>query len=583
MFPQLFAAEAAVWKRRNARFSVQFGIAHPSGPKARATRVGRRIGLAAAALLLLGSVSLQPADAVGETRSLTLYNIHTKDQITVAFKKNGRFDDQALAKLNSFLRDWRAEQETRMDPQLFDMLWEVYREVKATGPIHVVSGYRSPNTNSMLRGRSRSSGVAKTSLHMQGKAVDFSIPTAEVAAVRAAALRVQGGGVGYYPTSGVPFVHMDVGNVRHWPRMTRDQLIRVFPNGRTLHVPSDGEPLPGYELAMADRERGARPGTQPQSRNLIASLFGSGQTAQPDPEAVADAPAAAPARTAATRRPAPAAQPPQTQPPVAVAMTDVPLPHSRPARPAAPSFQLASAASVPVPAPLSAPLPMQRPAATPQPAAAPTALSPMQIIAERGYWQGPPDAVSAQTRVAAAPRHTDGARRGNRQRVTVDPETTAGLGPFARNDRVTGDIAMGYAAEGGARPALAQPMGLASARSTPATVTTAGAASVATKPAMPDASRPRTPGLLTADLDRLNDPWLRGVVMATSISRAMTMTTMGARDFRSLETFMRKPGSAVMMTFSDEAVPAPASDAFTGSAVVFQSTVSFGTRTAGLR
>ncbi len=524
--------------------------------------------------MLLGSVSLQPADAVGETRSLTLYNIHTKDQITVAFKKNGRFDDQALAKLNSFLRDWRAEQETRMDPQLFDMLWEVYREVKATGPIHVVSGYRSPNTNSMLRGRSRSSGVAKTSLHMQGKAIDFSIPTVEVATVRAAALRVQGGGVGYYPTSGVPFVHMDVGNVRHWPRMTRDQLVKVFPNGRTLHVPSDGEPLPGYELAMADRERGTRPGAQPQSRNLIASLFGSGQTAQPEPEAVADAPVAAPARTAAARRPTPVAQPPQ--PPVTVAMTDVPLPHSRPS---APSFQIASAASIPLPAPL----PTQRPAATPQPSATPAPLSPMQVIAERGYWQGPPDAVSAQTRVAAAPRHTDGARRGNRQRVTVDPETTAGLGPFARNDRVSGDIAMGYAAEGDARPTLAQPMGLAAARSTPATVTTAGAASVATKPAMPDASRPKTQGLLTADLDRLNDPWLRGVVMATSISRAMTMTTMGVRDFRSLEPFMRKPGSAVMMTFSDEAQPAPASDAFMGSAVVFQSTVSFGSRTAALR
>ena len=101
--------------------------------------------------------------------------------------------------------------------------------MKATGPIHVVCGYRSPATNEMLRSRSRSTGVAKTSLHMQGKAIDFSIPSADVAAVRAAALRIQGGGVGYYPTSGIPFVHMDVGNVRHWPRMTRDQLAKVFP------------------------------------------------------------------------------------------------------------------------------------------------------------------------------------------------------------------------------------------------------------------------------------------------------------------------------------------------------------------
>ena len=135
------------------------------------------------------------------------------------------------------------------------MLWEVHQEVKATGPIHVVCGYRSPATNEMLRSRSRSTGVAKTSLHMQGKAIDFSIPSADVAAVRAAALRIQGGGVGYYPTSGIPFVHMDVGNVRHWPRMTRDQPAKVFPSGRTLHLSTDG-PLPGYELALADAERG---------------------------------------------------------------------------------------------------------------------------------------------------------------------------------------------------------------------------------------------------------------------------------------------------------------------------------------
>ena len=85
-----------------------------------------------------------------------------------------------------------------------------------------------------------------------GKAIDFFIPGVPLEKVRASALRVQGGGVGYYPTSGSPFVHLDVGSIRHWPRMTHDQLAKVFPDGRTVHVPSDGRPLSGYALALAD-------------------------------------------------------------------------------------------------------------------------------------------------------------------------------------------------------------------------------------------------------------------------------------------------------------------------------------------
>src|SRR5439155_7519840 len=188
----------------------------------------------------------------------------------------GRYDEEALNKLNKFVRDWRKDAEVSMDPQLYDFMWEVQREVGHKGAIHIICGYRSPATNAMLRSRSR--GVARTSLHMVGKAMDFSLPGADVAAVRAAALRIQGGGVGYYPSSGIAFVHMDVGNVRHWPRMTRDQLAKVFPDGRTLHVPTDGNPLPGYELALADAERGAlrRPG-ETRQRNLLAALFSGGK------------------------------------------------------------------------------------------------------------------------------------------------------------------------------------------------------------------------------------------------------------------------------------------------------------------
>ena len=102
----------------------------------------------------------------------------------------------------------------------------------------------------MLRSRSR--GVAKRSQHMLGKAMDFYFPDVSLAKLRAIGLRMQVGGVGFYPTSGSPFVHMDTGSVRHWPKMTRQQLVSVFPNGKTLHIPSDGRPLPGYEQALAD-------------------------------------------------------------------------------------------------------------------------------------------------------------------------------------------------------------------------------------------------------------------------------------------------------------------------------------------
>jgi hypothetical protein len=172
-----------------------------------------------------------------------------------------------------------------MDPRLFDIAWEVHREVGSSQPFHVVSAYRSPETNSMLRRRSR--GVAKQSQHMEGKAMDFYLPDASSAQIRAVGMKLQRGGVGYYPTAYTPFIHLDVGSVRSWPRMTRDQLARIFPDGRTVHIPADGQPLDGYEMAKAeilsrggsvagyasrDLDEGAI--MQTSRRSLWASLFG---------------------------------------------------------------------------------------------------------------------------------------------------------------------------------------------------------------------------------------------------------------------------------------------------------------------
>ncbi|MCF6302520.1 MAG: DUF882 domain-containing protein [Devosiaceae bacterium] len=210
---------------------------------------------------MLGVVALLPMTSVttltaasGE-RTLYLHYTHTNETKRITFRRNGRFDQAGLNDLTYFLRDWRRNEPTRMDPALFDLLWKVYQEVGATKPITVVSAYRSPQTNDMLR--SRSNGVAKNSRHTLGMAIDFYIPGIAVSKLRESAMRHQVGGVGYYPTSGSPFVHLDTGNVRAWPRMTRNQLARLFPDGKTLHVASDGSVLSaaGRRFATAEWEK----------------------------------------------------------------------------------------------------------------------------------------------------------------------------------------------------------------------------------------------------------------------------------------------------------------------------------------
>ncbi|WP_068313349.1 DUF882 domain-containing protein [Pseudovibrio hongkongensis] len=204
--------------------------------------------LTLAALLAL-SVVCYCVPALAQTKSLKLYNTHTKERATITFKRNGRYVRSGLNELNRFLRDWRRNEPTKMDPELFDLIYDVYRKSGSNKYIHVVSGYRSLKTNNMLRSRSR--GVAKNSQHTKGHAMDFYIPGQSVAKLRAIGLRQHVGGVGYYPRSNTPFVHMDTGSVRHWPRMSRKELVKVFPKGNTIHVPTDGKPLSGYKRTLA--------------------------------------------------------------------------------------------------------------------------------------------------------------------------------------------------------------------------------------------------------------------------------------------------------------------------------------------
>lgn len=260
-------------------------------------RAGRRIGLAAV-IVVLGCNGLQTAAANGDTRTLTFHHTHTGENLTVTYRRNGRYDADALKKIDWVMRDWRRNQSVKMDPAVIDAVWELTRSVDGD-TVDIICGYRAPATNSMLR--SRSGGVAKESQHMVGKAIDLKVRGVSLEKQRAAALRLHRGGVGYYP--GSQFIHVDTGSIRHWPRMTYDQLAKVFPDGRTVHVPSNGKPLPGYQQALAQiQSRGgsstamasldAGSGLKP-AKSLLASLFGGNDTDEAEGTARATTPAAA--------------------------------------------------------------------------------------------------------------------------------------------------------------------------------------------------------------------------------------------------------------------------------------------------
>jgi len=241
------------------------------------------LALLAGALTLLAPAFAptftENAVANGETRTIHLYHAHTQETIDATYLVNGHYDPAVLQQLNWFLRDWRRDEPTNMDPRLFDVIWQAYNEAGAGNEVvKVMSAYRSPETNAMLRARSRA--VAKYSQHMLGKAMDTSLPGMPMSRIREIGMRMQRGGVGYYPTAGTPFVHLDVGSVRAWPRMSYDQLARLFPDGKTVHLPSNGQPLARYEEARAEieaRNNGAIVVAPRRSfGGLLAFFFGGG-------------------------------------------------------------------------------------------------------------------------------------------------------------------------------------------------------------------------------------------------------------------------------------------------------------------
>jgi uncharacterized protein YcbK (DUF882 family) len=534
-------------------------------------RAGAKLGMAG--LFLLGaSNSLQTANAEGDSRTLSFHHVHTGEDITVTFKRNGRYDQAALKKLDWFMRDWRKEKATHMDPHLIDLLWQVYREVGATQPIQIICGYRSPGTNAMLRARSK--GVAEYSQHIDGKAIDFFIPGVALAKLRAVGLKLQDGGVGFYPTSGSPFVHMDTASIRHWPGIPRQQLVKIFPDGRTVHIPADGRPLRNYALALADVERrGKAPNGRSltaardagvisesqvqeaaliarhpkQPRTLLARLFGFGR----DDEHAAAA-KAAPASKQARGPLVLASVIPRPKP--VVTKRIVRLPAVRPTPVAVAAARPKAAEQPIVTASLSAkPKPAEQPMVT-------ASLSSRPV--KRNIWGDPirniwGDPIVARPAVAA---------RAPFEVAAADPMPTGS----------TDSKALAYAAESDPTPlARVHPMGRTMPR-LPREATVIPAASNTTVAVKPPA--------IAIGGQRTDSPWLRAAMLTPSVRGFMTATRLGKINPTWLSPLLDKPPHALMMTFSADPHLGMVADRFSGHAVVFLATATFATQaTASLR
>jgi len=161
---------------------------------------------------VMGSMIKPTKVRAADARQLSFYHTHTRRNLSVVYYQNGEYVESALDEINRFLKDFRTGDVTEINPKLLDLLHDVRNELGSEQVYEVISAYRSPATNEMLR--ATTSGVAKKSQHLEGNAIDVRLRGVRTKTLRETALRMERGGVGYYPTS--DFVHMDMGPVRQW-------------------------------------------------------------------------------------------------------------------------------------------------------------------------------------------------------------------------------------------------------------------------------------------------------------------------------------------------------------------------------
>ena len=333
-------------------------------PASSLRHLNRRLGQAIAIALSVSLVAVpaipafqSSAQAAVDKRTISMYFVHTKEKISVTYKRDGRYDKAALKKINHFLRDWRSKQATRMDPKVIDLLWELHNELGSKKPVHIISAFRSSKTNKMLKRIGRN--VARRSMHIQGRAIDFYFPDIPVRKLRESALLRERGGVGYYPRSGkYGFVHIDTGRVRHWPRMSKKQLARLFRNKKTRQKPAREKPI-----LVAKRKKTVP--TKPNAKPIV--LAASTKRRVPVPRLNPNRDTAITTNTA------------QRRTIVAQALTPMPVPRLRPG-----SLQVAEAPATPAPAPAQPSIraSLDDPLAVPRPRPNPTILPPAPPAAD---------------------------------------------------------------------------------------------------------------------------------------------------------------------------------------------------------
>jgi hypothetical protein len=414
----------------------------------------------------------------------------------------------------------------------------------------------------MLRRRSAHSGVARYSQHMLGHAMDFYIPGVPLEQIRYAGLRLQRGGVGFYPTSGSPFVHLDTGNIRHWPRMTHDQLVKVFPDGRTVHIPTDGVPLKGYELARAEIEKrgnGDDAATIPTPTSFFASLF-KGKQSEEDDEAANGADADDKPTTASASVKVADGKPADA----------VPMPRAKPQIGAA--LQLASADMQQVqPAKAKPAVPAVADRAEPSLENKPQ--TPADIINARGLWSDlsatPKQATPAQIAAINA----------RRALASIDPppgaNTPSPYDAFAYAPLSSSPVNRGNVVAASAPIPHNVRLAQAARDSAPATEINTVAAKGAQGPASqdPDGSVATSTRLAAGNG---NEAWMRIMLLAPSAA-TMSVTILGDTDLSMMREFFVKPQTAITMGFSADPMMGLTCDQFSGPAIAKLATMSLKT------